>query len=179
MTTLKPKARNWKPGQLLITIPYQGIVIRRPRVNLNSRQAAYLQAKKMAAPSTQAETPPNIQSLPLRSSRRMSTPTTEPESENLNTIDTEQVNQLHVDSTPSIRVGGKEVTAEEQRRLTGFFNNPHNRSLALTINNIGNRVMDEIASNRPLTWTTLTSVLSQKQLESAVKWLRSTYLPTL
>jgi hypothetical protein len=178
MPVLKPRAKNWKPGALLITIPYQGVIIRRPRVVLNPRQAAYMQVSKMAVPS-QAVTPSGIQPASVQPRRKKSAPTIEPLQEVVNVTNIEQFNQLYGDEeSPPLRIHGKEVTAEEKRLLTGFFNNPHNRSLALTINNIGNRVMDAIAENRPLTWAALATTLSQKQLESAVKWLRSTYCPT-
>jgi hypothetical protein len=155
--------RNWHPGQLLLQIPYQRIVMRRSQMVFNPKEAAYLEATTRATPKQ----PPGLQ----QNAMPVGQPTGMGKAESLSTEVIEPEDDTPPEPEPMI-VAGTPVSAEEQKGLVKFFNDSQKRSTALSINFIGSKTMDEVESRRPLTWDTLVFTLTKAQLESAVKWYR-------
>jgi 2-succinyl-5-enolpyruvyl-6-hydroxy-3-cyclohexene-1-carboxylate synthase len=135
--------------------------------------AAHLKARKQAKPLTSSlavERPAIAVGQPTGNFKveTPSTPAIVPETSGEEETEASEQEQEQV-----LTIDGKVVTPEEQSSLVKFFNDPSKRSVALSINYIGSKTMDNLESKRPLTWDVLVDSLSQIQLESAMKWLRS------
>ncbi len=172
MPRLTPDPKHWHPGQLLKPTPF-GILLRRSQVIVSGQMAAHLKARKQAKPLTSSlavERPAIAVGQPTGNFKveTPSTPAIVPETSGEEETEASEQEQEQV-----LTIDGKVVTPEEQSSLVKFFNDPSKRSVALSINYIGSKTMDNLESKRPLTWDVLVDSLSQIQLESAMKWLRS------
>lgn len=171
MRRVTPSGKGWHPGQLIKSTPF-GIILRRSQLVVSGQLAAHLEATNQAIPLTG-------ELMKVRPAIALSQPignfapekplieekSDEPEEPLTTEVEETEPKPLSVD--------GKIVTSSEKESLVKFFNDPSKRSVALSINYVGSKTMDGLEAKRPLTWETLIDTLSQTQVESSIKWLRS------
>jgi len=140
---------------LIVKVPGHGITVRRPKMALTPVQQAYLGQRGMVDPH------------PLNRGDEQEGGTSGDSSgeEGSNSPFAGWV------------VAGQPITPKEIETLVGFFNNPNNRTDGLKISQITAKTYREIEAARPLDEEAIAVVLSQAQIESAIKWLRASYLP--